>query len=96
MRLAARAAVVLVALAAAAAARAETLTPGDYQWLKTHLDVGPDNSVVATLTEAQRAKLHAMIADGKPKPDDKRLAIAQYLAQTVSDSFEATLRQSEK
>jgi len=87
---------IVVMLAWAMPAFADTLTPGDYRWLKTNLNVAADNLVIAALTDAQREKLHQMIGNRRGKSDDNRLAIGQYLAQTVSDSFAATLRQSEQ
>jgi hypothetical protein len=89
---------VLVLAVALAVARgghaADTLTPGDLAWLSTTLNLPADSPLIATLTEAQEARLHALIAAARTGSERKRQDVVNFLIRTVGDTFEETLQQA--
>jgi hypothetical protein len=87
--------VLAIAVAGASAARvADTLTPADLTWLQSNLRLAANSPVLATLDEAHRNRLHALIARARGGADRKRQAVVSFLTRTVGSSFEETLRRS--
>jgi hypothetical protein len=96
-RLAALAARFLILAAIAGPAAAQELpTAEDYRWLAQHLDIAKDDATVRGLTEAQRARLHALIAAPKIGDDKKRQDIVQFLVGATGEDLETTLHRAEQ
>ncbi len=86
----------LVALSVRAAMAADALTPDDYQWLAANIKIEQDSSLIQGLTEAQKSRLHDLIARPKTNADKKRQDVDEFLTGTTGDSLEDSLKQSEQ
>ena len=73
---------------------AEALTPADLAWLSTTLNLPADSPVIATLNDANKARLHALIAAARTGPERKRQDVVSFLTTTVGDNFEEMLRRA--
>ncbi len=73
---------------------AGTLTAGDLAWLGTTLNLPADSPVIATLNEAQKTRLHYLIATARTGADRKRQDVVNFLTGTVGDNFEEMLEQA--
>lgn len=81
----------LLLLAAANGARAaDILTPSDLAWLRGSLNLAADSPALLTLNEAQKTRLHNLIA-ARTGPDRKRQNVVQFLTGTAGGSLERTL-----
>jgi hypothetical protein len=84
--------VVAVALVVARGSHAAgTLTEGDLTWLGTTLNLPADSPVIETLNEAQKARLHGLIAAARTGAERKRQDVVNFLTGTVGDNFEEML-----
>jgi hypothetical protein len=84
--------IVMTILAATGAARAaDALTAGDLGWLRDNLNLRADSPAVINLTDAQKTRLHGLVADGKGGGDRKRQTIVTFLSSAAGSSMEDTL-----
>jgi hypothetical protein len=84
--------VLAVALAVARGGHAaDALTPTDLAWLSATLNLPADSPLIATLSEAKKARLHALIAAAKTGVERKRQDVVSFLTSTVGDNFEKML-----
>ena len=87
----------LAALAIVGSAHAAgALTDGDYGWLGANLTIARGNSTIVALTEAQQARLHALIGGGKGGVDRRRQAVVEFLNGAAGASIEQTLEQAQR
>jgi hypothetical protein len=84
-----------VALAVARGGHAaDALTPADLAWLSTTLNLPADSPVIATLNDANRARLHALVAAAKTGTERQRQDVVSFLTTTVGDNFEEMLQEA--
>lgn len=86
----------IVLAVASQAYGADALTPGDLAWLSDNLNLSADSPVIVTLSEAQQARLHALIGAARTGADRKRQDVVNFITRTIGDSFEDTLRQAQQ
>lgn len=84
--------VVAIALAAGAARAADALSPGDLAWLSGNLNLAADSPVLATMSDAQKARLHGLIDRARTGADRRRQDVVNFITRTVGDGFEETLQ----
>ena len=83
-------ALVLLLATAVAADAADPLTAGDLAWLRDSLNLAADSPALLTLSEAQKTRLHDLIA-ARSGPDRKRQNVVQFLTGVAGGSLEQTL-----
>jgi hypothetical protein len=87
--------VMTVALVVARGSHAAgTLTAGDLAWLGTTLNLPADSPVIETLNEAQKSRLHGLIAAARTGTERKRQDVVSFLTGTVGDNFEEMLERA--
>lgn len=67
-------------LCISAAAAAQSLTPNDFQYLKSKFGVGPQSTVIAQLTANEARALHSAIDDLKTYPAGQYREAQSYLS----------------
>lgn len=86
---------VAIALASVDAAHAaDALTAGDLRWLGSNLNLAGDSPALIDLTEAQQARLHAMIGQTRTGDDRKRQNVVMFLTGVVGGSIEHALEEA--